>query len=90
MKCHALTICASRGMVLGMTAIAQELDRRLQTMDSARVARCEQLVRDLLALFDEQGTAAGGARSGYRTRTHISTPQPGIDPTKLGQLADEL
>lgn len=74
----------------GMTAIAQELDRRLQTLDSARAARCEQLVRDLLALFDEQGTAAGGARSGYRTRTHSSTLQPGIDPTKLGQLADEL
>jgi hypothetical protein len=73
-----------------MTAIAQELDRRLQTLDSARAARCEQIVRDLLALFDEQEAPAPNVRRAYRTRTHGSGLLPGIDPTKLGQLADDL
>lgn len=73
-----------------MTAIAEELDRRLQTLDAQRASRCEQLVRDLLALFDEQPSDTAPSRRAYRTRTHSSGLLAGIDPTKLGQLADEL
>lgn len=87
-----LRVDALRGGVhfLGMTIIAQELDRRLQTLDATRAARCEQLVRALLALFDEQPTPALSLRKAYRTRTHRSGLLPGVDPTKLGQWADDL
>lgn len=72
-----------------MTAIAEELDRRLQTLDPQRAARCEQLVRDVLALLEEE-PAPPAQPSGYTTRTHDSGLMPGIDPTKLGQLVDDL
>ncbi|MDQ3622647.1 MAG: hypothetical protein M3463_09190 [Verrucomicrobiota bacterium] len=73
-----------------MTPIAEELDRRLQTLDPQRAARCSQLVRDVLALFEEKPARAAGPQREFTTRTHDSGLMPGIDPTKLGQLADDL
>ena len=72
-----------------MTAIAQELDSRLRTLDATKAARCEQLVSDVLALLDESAPT-NGTRSNYVTRTYDTGLMPGIDPTKLGQLADEI
>lgn len=73
-----------------MTPIAEELDRRLQALDPERAARCAQLVRDVLALFDERPSGAAGLQREFTTRTHDSGLMPGIDRTKLGQLADDL
>lgn len=73
-----------------MTAIAEELDRRLQTLDPQRAARCEQLVRDVLALLEAEAKPAPHASPNLVTRTHSFGLKPGIDPTKLGQLVDDL
>lgn len=73
-----------------MTAIAEELDRRLQTLDPQRAARCEQVVRDLLALLEEETKPEQAAPPKFITRTHDFGFKPGIDLTKLGQLADDL
>ena len=73
-----------------MTAIAEELDRRLQTLDPQRAARCEQVVRDLLALLEEETKPAPAAPPKFITRTHDFEFKPGIDLTKLGQPADDL
>ena len=74
----------------GMSIIAQELDERLRTLDPRRAARCEQLVRDVLALLDEEPKPASQPRREFITRTHDSGLMPGIDPTKLGQMVEEL
>jgi len=73
-----------------MSIIAQELDERLRTLDARRAARCEQLVRDVLALLADDTKPAPQSRREFITRTHDSGFMPGIDPTKLGQLAEEL
>ena len=73
-----------------MSIIAQELDERLRTLDRQRAARCEQLVRDVLALLADEMKPAPQARREFITRTHDSGLMPGIDPTKLGQMAEEL
>ncbi len=50
-----------------MTAIAQELDRTLQTVNAATAQRLEHLVREALALAD--GAAADGeAERGQRVQ----------------------
>ena len=51
-----------------MSAIAQELDHRLQSLDPATVARVERLVRDALALAEARG-GADGWPPGYFERT---------------------
>lgn len=71
-----------------MTAIAEELDRRLQTLAPKKAARCEQLIRDVLALLDEPAPMPTGCEP-YETPTHDFGFKPGVDLTKLGQLADE-
>jgi len=73
-----------------MSIIAQELDERLRTLDPRRAARCEQLVRDVLALLADEAKPAPQSRGEFITRTHDSGLMPGIDPTKLGQIAEEL
>ena len=75
---------------LNMSIIAQELDERLRTLDPRRAARCEQLVRDVLALLADEPKPAPQPRGEFITRTHDSGLMPGIDPTKLGQMAEEL
>ena len=62
---------------------------RLRSLDAVRAARCEQLVRDVLALLDDTATVATMRRD-YVTQTHKSGLMPGVDPTKLGQRADEI
>jgi plasmid stabilization system protein ParE len=71
-----------------MSTIAQELDECLRTLDPRRAARCEQLVRDVLALLAEEPELQ--PRREFITRTHDSGLMPGIDPTKLGQMSEEL
>ncbi|MGA3170693.1 MAG: hypothetical protein ABSE62_06735 [Chthoniobacteraceae bacterium] len=73
-----------------MSIIAQELDERLRTLDPRWAARCEQLVRDVLALLADEPKAAPQPRRKFITRTHDSGLMPGIDPAKLGQMAEEL
>lgn len=51
-----------------MTAIAQELDHRLQALDPETAARVERLVRDALALAEAKVTADGWP-PGYFDRT---------------------
>ena len=71
-----------------MTAIAQELDRKLQTLSPAQAARVERMVRELMASLEPASGKAGAGQ--YSTRTHESGLLPGIDPTKLGQTAEDL
>ena len=73
-----------------MSIIAQELDERLRTLDPRRAARCEQLVRDVLALLADEPKPAPSSRREFITRTHDSGLMPGIDPSRLGQMAEEL
>ena len=73
-----------------MTAIAEELDRRLQTLDPERAARCEQLIRDVLALLETPTPAPASPSTPYVTRTHDFGFKPEVDLTKLGQMVDEL
>jgi hypothetical protein len=73
-----------------MSIIAQELDERLRTLDPQRAARCEQLVRDVLALLADEPKPEPPSRREFITRTHDSGLMPGIDPTKLGQMADDI
>ncbi len=73
-----------------MSIIAQELDERLRTLDPRRAARCEQLVRDVLALLADEPKPVPYQGREFITRTHDSGLMPGIDPTKLGQMAEEL
>jgi hypothetical protein len=87
---RTLTQLPGGGILKDMTAIAEELDRKLRSLDAARAAQAEQLVRDLLALLDETSTLPNAERKAYATQTHDSGLMPGIDPTKLGQLAEEL
>jgi hypothetical protein len=48
-----------------MSAIAQELEQKLQAVDAATAQRLEQLVRDALALADVVG---GESDMGHRQR----------------------
>jgi len=73
-----------------MSIIAQELDERLRTLDPRRAARCEQLVRDVLALLADEPKHELQPRREFITRTQDSGIMPGIDPTRLGQMAEEL
>ncbi len=73
-----------------MSLIAKELDERMRTLDPQRAARCEQLVRAVLALLADEPKPAAPSRRDFITRTHDSGLMPGIDPTKLGQMAEEL
>lgn len=75
-----------------MTAIAQELDRRLQTLDPKRAARCEQLVRDVLALLEEETPPKPAPEQPLKfvTQTHDFGFRPDLDLSKLGQLGDDL
>ena len=72
-----------------MSSIAQELDERLRTLDPRRAERCEQLVRDVLALLADEFRSTPLPRREFITNTQDSGLMPGIDPTKLGQMADE-
>lgn len=73
-----------------MTRVAEELDRRLQALDPKRAARAEQLVRDVLLLIEDEPALESRPRGEYSTRTNDSGLMPGIDPTKLGQIAEEI
>ena len=77
-----------------MTAIAEELDRQLQTLGPERAARCERLIRDLLALLEAATPPAQPPGNALRNPpfllAHSFEPKPGIAPTKLGQLVDDL
>ena len=73
-----------------MSIIAQELDELLRTLDPRRAERCEQLVRDVLAMLADEAKPAPQPRREFITRTHDSGLMPGIAPTKLGQMAEEL
>lgn len=73
-----------------MTAIVEELERKLQAMDAARAARAEKMIRELMARLDEEAKATPAPRAEAVTRTFSLGLKPGIDPTKLGQLAEEL
>ncbi len=55
-----------------MSIIAQELDERLRTLDPQRAARCEQLVRDVLALLADDPKPAAQPRGEFITRTQAS------------------
>ncbi len=48
-----------------MTAIAQELDRKLQAVDAATAQRLERLVREAMALAD---AASPGEETGHARR----------------------
>jgi hypothetical protein len=73
-----------------MTAVASELERVLQSLDPQRAARCERLVRDVLALLEESSAPLKPGASGYKLPAHSFGLREGIDPTKLGQLVDDL
>jgi hypothetical protein len=73
-----------------MSIIARELDERLRTLDPRRAAHCEQLVREVLALLADEPNPSPPPRRDFITRVQESGLMPGIDPTKLGQLAEEL
>ena len=77
-----------------MTAIAEELDRRLQTLDPERATRCEQLIRDVLALLEDARPPIQPSETTVRKPpfllAHSFGLKPGIDPTKLGRLLDDL
>jgi len=51
-----------------MTAIAQELEDRLESLDADTVARVERLVREALALAEARRSATGWP-PGYFERT---------------------
>jgi hypothetical protein len=71
-----------------MTAIAEELDRRMRELDPQQAARCEQLIRTVLDSIVVQNLESKPQRE-FITRTHDFQFPPSLDLTKLGQLADE-
>ena len=73
-----------------MTAIVLQLDERLRSLDPATAAKCEQLVRDLLPLLDQQKTFAKLASDpNHKLPAFRLGLKPGIDPTKLNQPLGE-
>lgn len=82
-----------------MSALASEIDQVLQQLDSTTASRLERLVRDALALVKPaDGDGAGKVEAslitdsplGYEFPEHSFGLREGIDPSKLGQLADDL
>lgn len=71
-----------------MSSIAQELDRRLQTLDPERAAHCERLVREVLALLDDETSSTQPAGE-VRLLSHHFGVNPAIDLNKLGQMAED-
>jgi hypothetical protein len=55
-----------------MTAIAAELDRKLQSLDPETAALLERLVRDALQRADKRPTAAADAKALAEHRVHIA------------------
>ncbi len=71
-----------------MHAIALELDQRLQSLDAETAAKCEQIVRDLLASLNPESTPGEPASNrDYKLPTvDLGGYQPGVDRTKLNHL----
>ena len=71
-----------------MTAIAQELDRTLQTVNAATAQRLERLVRDALALADV-AVPDGEAERGQRVERLFAAMDGVKEFSAAGRLSRE-
>jgi hypothetical protein len=75
-----------------MTAIAQEIDEKLQQLDPATAERLANEFRKMLAEVSLRPLTAEEleVRRNYKTETYRLGVRPGIDIDKIGQLIDEI
>jgi len=71
-----------------MTAIAQELDAKIQSVDAVTARRLEQLVRDALAL-DDVAVPDGEAERGQRVKRLFAAMDGVKEFSAAGHLSRE-